>query len=192
MIFRITVLSAFLFMFVGSFTKVYGFESELGPGEGTPVFVAKKDLNVYENPTEKSRLIKGVNILKGEKIDFDQTRFRTIKPGLVNVLTTDSTTVSSYGKIDFLSRDDYSHNHKEKLITFKSGESFELLQYRAEGHYLIRIDGEVIDIHLRKNLMISSEPVTEWWVQALDKQKKPIGWVLIDEKKVRFLDCVGG
>ena len=41
-------------------------------------------------------------------------------------------------------------------------------------------------------MKISSEPVTEWWVHALDKQKKPIGWVLIDEKNVKFLNRVGG
>jgi hypothetical protein len=190
--FRITALTAFFIMFVCSFTIVYAFESELWPGEGIPVFLAKKNLKLYEEPSLNSQVIKGDTISKGEKIDFGMTRFRTIKPGKLDVLVTDSTTVSSYGAIDYLSEEDYYHSGKEKVITFKSSESFEILQYRAEGNYFFRINGEVVTFTPEKNMKISSEPVTEWWVQALDMQKKPIGWVLIDEKNIKFLNRVGG
>jgi hypothetical protein len=121
-------------------------------------------------------------------VNFGETRFRTTKSGLVNVVAPSSITVRSYGAIDFLFFDDYYFKGTDKSIVFNSGESFEFLQYRAEGEHLMRINGEVIAFIPDQNIEFSSCPVTEWWVQVVNQKKKPIGWLLIDENTVEVTD----
>jgi hypothetical protein len=65
-------------------------------------------------------------------------------------------------------------------------------QNRAEGEGFIRINGEILAFDLlvfayQKKIEVTSEPVTEWWVNVVDDKKEPIGWVLINKKTV-FLD----
>lgn len=183
-----TMFIVFIIMGAISFMQVYAFESGLWPGEGRPVLIAGVNMNPRERPAKDSRIIKKMKIRKGQKIDFKETRYRTIKSGLITVVAPSLVSVTSFGKSDFLSRDDYYNKGTEKSIELKSGDSLEFLQYRAEGDCLIKMSGEVLALPPVPNTKIASEPLTEWWVLAVDKQKNPIGWVLIDEETIEFAE----
>ncbi len=182
-----TVLLGLIMLSLMFSAKVNAFESGLWPGEGRPVFIARADLPLQESPVKNSREIPNLKILKGQKIDFKETRYRTVKSGAIIVKAPVSLSVTSYGKGDYLSSDAYYHQGLKKNIHLKSGDSLEYLQYRAEGECLIRMNGEVLAIPPHENIRIASEPLTEWWVLAVDKQKKPLGWVLIDDQTVKFV-----
>lgn len=168
--------------------RAYAFESALWPGEGRPVFIAGADLTPQERPVKDACGIPNLKILKGRKIDFTETRYRTVKSGEIVVTAAASLSVTSYGKGDYLSLEVYYQQGIQKTIHLKSGDSLEYLQYRAEGECLIRMEGEVFALPPHENIKIVSEPRTEWWVLAVDQQKKPIGWVLIDDRTVEFAE----
>ena len=183
-----TMLMVLIILGMMSFVQAYAFESGLWPGEGRPVFMARESLTLMERPAKDSRAIKKVKIPKGQKIDFKETKYRTLKSGLITVTAPSTISVTSYGKLDFLSSDDYHNKGINKSIKLKAGDSMECLQYRAEGEYFIKMNGEVLAFSPDESTRISSEPLTEWWVLAVDKQKKPLGWVLIDRKTVEFAE----
>jgi len=168
--------------------RVYAFESGLWPGEGRPVFIAGADLTLQARPVKDACGIPKLKILKGRKIDFTETRYRTVKSGEIVVTAPASLSVTSWGKTDYLSPEAYYHQGKIKTIELKSGVSLEYLQYRAEGESLIRMEGEVLSLPPHENIRIASEPRTEWWVLAVDEQKQPLGWVLIDDQTVEFAE----
>lgn len=181
-----TVLLGLILAGVMFSAQVDAFESGLWPGEGRPVFIAGADLTLQKAPVKNSREIPNLKILKGRKIDFQETRYRTVKSGAIVAKAPVSLSVTSYGKGDYLPPDAYYHQGMKKNIDLKSGDSLEYLQYRAEGECLIKLNGEVLAIPPHENIRIASEPLTEWWVLAVDKQKKPLGWILIDDKTVEF------
>ena len=183
-----TMLMVLMLLGVASFVQADAFESGLWPGEGRPVFIARQNLALHEKPEKDSVMIEKVTIRKGQKIDFKETRYRTLKSGLITVTAPSTISVTSYGRLDFLSSDDYFNKGIEKSIKLKSGDSLEYLQYRAEGECFIKMKGEVFALQPDENIQISIEPQTEWWVLAVDKQKKPLGWVLIDKKTVEFAE----
>lgn len=171
--------------------SVFAFESGLWPGEGRPVFVAKMDLNLHEKPSADSLIVKNITIPKGQKIDFIETRYRTTKSGLVKVESSFTGTARSYGSIDFLSKNDYYGKGTDTSINLKSGDTIEFLQYRAEGHGFFKMNGEILECDLsgfNEKVTVISEPVTEWWIRVVNEKKESIGWVLINEKTVEFLD----
>ncbi len=160
--------------------KDYTFESGLWPGEGRPVFIAKTDLRVFREASVKSGLANNVKIFHGKKFDFDQSVFRTIKPGTFKVTRTSTPTVTSYGVICFLSDKDYYSTGQQRSFLLRKGDSFDCLQYRAEGECIGRLNNEVVAITPEDNIVIAAEPITEWWVHAIDQNSNPLGWVLID------------
>ena len=182
--FAVGILTLLLFMVATSSVKVLAFESSMWPGEGRPVFVARTELTLYERPLRSARVVPGLKIPKGQKLDYIQTVYRTTKSGWFKVLATSSATVRSYGAVDVLSAEDYYDKGVEKTISFKSGDLVEFLQYRAEGECIARVGKEVMAFSPDENISVVAEPQTEWWIEIANKQKNPIGWVLIDKKTV--------
>lgn len=166
----------------------YDFEVGIRPGEYQPTFIAKTGLKLYKQPSTDSSIVEGIEIPEGEKIAFNETIYRTVKQGQVKVLASQSITVRSYGLIDWLSRNDYYAKGTQKSIDLKAGDTIEYLQDRAEGECFFRIDYEILAIdEYLLNVEVTSQPVTEWWVRAVDDRQNPIGWVLIDKKDVEFI-----
>lgn len=181
------VFSALSFIFL--VVKVaHSFESGLWPGEGRPSFRSRVELNLHKEPNVNSPLVKGVRIAKGAKIEFGETRYRTVKSSRIKVVAPVTVKGRSYGPTDYLSHHDYYFKYSNREFSFKVGESFECLQYRAEGEYLMRINGDVVAFTPSEGFKIESEPITEWWVSVVDKNKKVLGWILVDKKSVEFID----
>ncbi len=181
---------AFTIFFIVIFaTSAHTFESELWPEEGRPSFRALKDLRIHQRPYLSSPLVKNFKILKGQKIIFQKTIYRTVKPSRIKVVSPVKIIGQPYGPIKYLSEQEYySTSIPEKFFTFNSGDTFECMQYRAEGQYLVRINGEIVGLELTEEMELESEPEIEWWVNVINVSGKSIGWLLIQEESVEFLD----
>ncbi len=179
------------FLFLG-YLQAYAFDSELWPGEGKPTFFSKTDtLILYKEPTIKSHIMNTLKTDEGEKIDFDMTRYRNIKPGIVKTKKSVTLTGKKLGPISYLSRSEYySGKIPRKDYTFQKGDPFEYFQYRAEGSCIIRRKNEVylieycpwLDVE-DTQFTVEKEPVNEWWIRVT-KGHKPLGWLLIDKSTV--------
>jgi hypothetical protein len=172
---------------------LYAFESELWPGEGKPMFFARTNttLTLYEKPSRSSPIIKKHEIQKGEKIDYDKTRYQNVKAGIIRVQKSVTLSGRKFGTISYLSRSEYySGNIPYKDYAFQEGNSFEYLQYRAEGSCFIRWHNEVFDIDYcpwfdkeNTDFALESQPVNEWWIRVTEDHKTR-GWLLIEENLV--------
>jgi len=181
-----------IFFLCFSYLPVYAFDSGLWPGEGKPTFFSKTNtLFLYKEPTTKSPIMKEFMTGKGEKIDFDMTRYRNIRPGTIKIKKSVTLTGRNLGPISYLSRSEYySGTVPYKDYSFQEGTSFEYLQHRAEGSCFIRWRNEVYDIDYcpwfdEKNtdFALESQPVNEWWIRVT-KGHSPLGWLLIDKSTV--------
>ncbi len=169
-------------------TMVYGFESELWPGEGIPVFKANKTamVNIYDQPSGK--IIKRHQIKHKEKLTFSASRFRTSRIGKIKVMMATTVSGISFGKVKYLSQKLYESDEVDELnFSFKTGETFDYLQYRAEGACLVRYKQNVIELEYcawvgsnnNSPFTLIQEPKNEWWIKTAK------GWLLVDEN---FLD----
>jgi len=181
-----------IFFLCLSYIPAYAFDSELWPGEGKPTFFSKTNtLILYKEPTTKSPVMKKFMSVKGEKIDFDMTRYRNMRPGTIKINKSATLTGKNLGPISYLSRSEYySGKISRKNYTFKKGDSFEYLQYRAEGSCFVRWKGNVYSIEYcpwvdaeNTQFSIEKEPVNEWWIRVT-KGHNPMGWLLIDKGTV--------
>jgi len=93
------------------------------------------------------------------------------------------------GKINYLSQQGYWDSCSDgHTIPLERGDEIEYLQYRAEGTCFIRRSGYVFDIDhcpwLAENdqLVLTIEPVAESWIQVVDDQREPIGWLHVQDR----------
>lgn len=162
----------------------YGFESELWPGEGVPVFKAKKDIavNMYDKPNGK--VTKKYQFKSKEKIAYSASLYRTTKVGRVKVTSVTTLSGVNFGNIKYLSEKLYESDDVDEVdIKFKKDEVFDYLQYRAEGACLVSYKQNVIELEFcawaaggNDAFKLVREPKTEWWIKTTQ------GWLLIDEK----------
>jgi hypothetical protein len=177
------------------------FESELWPGMGVPQIAAKKThLRLHHKPSLKPRLVQTLRVEKGNLIDFDDSRHRTISPGVITVTQKGTLRARDLGRIAYLK---WSHYYNGDMIyknlEYDIGDSFHFLQYTSELSCLISwherawepvicpwiISGSISDFTM------VSVPQTEWWVRVINRKQKALGWLLVDEKvellkKTRF------
>jgi hypothetical protein len=161
------------------------FISEMWPEEGRPSFRAKINLQIHTEPNKKSPLAAAI-IKKGEIINFTSTRYVTIKPREIFVTKDiELPNATKYGKLKYLSSHDYYHSGKSVQLNLKKGQKIEILQYRAEGTYLIEYDGNVYGTEC-PICTEKTEPETEWWVMV--NIAKSQGWIIINNQNVQFLE----
>jgi hypothetical protein len=181
-----------IFFLCFSYLPVYAFDSELWPGEGKPTFFSETNtLILYEEPTTKAPIMNEFMIGKGEKINFDMTRYRNIRPGTIKTKKSVTLTGKNLGPISYLSRSEYySGKIPRKNYTFKKGDSFEYLQYRAEGSCIVKWKDDIFSIEYcpwldveNTQFTIETEPVNEWWIRVT-KGHNTLGWLLIDKSTV--------
>ena len=160
------------------------FEIDLWPGEGIPVFeAASRQLQLHELPEASSRS-QILNVSIGQRISFDDTRYRTTQAGRVRALATSRLMGRVIGKVNHLSRNDYYQvRFAAANVEVQSGTSFEYLQYRAEGNCFVRVDDNVIETWpcptIEKTMFETvAEPKTEWWIHVVNG--KAPGWLLVD------------
>lgn len=170
------------------------FESELLEGEGPSNFTAKKSpLTFYKEPSKTApSFVTGI-IKKGQEINYDQTRLITIKPGLVKANKSGQMEGRSLGDITYLSKELYYSDVPTRTVSYKKGDTFEYLHYRAEGECIIRKNKEVFEIDAcpwigapeESDLKQASKPITEEWIRVIKTDGSPIGWLVIDKETIK-------
>ncbi len=173
------------------------FESELWPGEGRPVFAAKTThLELRRSPSTASPIVTELGLKKGTKITYNLTRYRTVRPSRVTAKRAGILHGRKLGNLSYLSVDEYYGSESEwEELRYKGGDSFEYLQYRAEGSCFIKWEDGVFEVDGCPWLSdtggggfaMSSGPITEWWIRVTDKDSRPLGWLLVDENTLNFL-----
>lgn len=172
------------------------FESDLWPGEGIPVFEsAATQLSLHELPSASSKVIRRLTVKPKQRLVFDETRYRTIKPGSVTVLVSTIIKGRMLGNLARLSKADYySGKFPDTSVNVSAGDTFEYLQYRAEGTCFVRVADKIIDASLcptrGRDFRLDVEPTLEWWIQ-ITVNSKPAGWLLVTDTTVRVIDRKG-
>ena len=166
------------------------FEIDLWPGEGIPVFeAASRQLQLHELPSASSRVSQTLNVSIGQRISFDDTRYRTTQAGRIRVSVNGRLMGRMIGNVNHLSRDEYYRgNFAPANVEVQSGASFEYLQYRAEGNCFVRVDANVIETWpcptIEKTMFETvAEPKTEWWIHVVNG--KAPGWLLVIDANVK-------
>lgn len=169
------------------------FEVELWPGEGRPVFEAvAPQLRLHEYPSQSSRIVDTVTVRPRQRLSFDDTRYRTIRPGRFLVLTSTTLTGRTLGDVARVSWSDYySVKFGPARLAVKAADRIEYLQYRAEGTCFVRIGGSVIDAdpcptEKAAEFRLEAKPVTEWWIRVVEVGR-PRGWLLITNATARVI-----
>ena len=165
------------------------FETELWPEEGRPLLKALSiSLELRETPYATSEITSQVSVKIGLPIEFDITRYRTIKPGHLTALKITTIKGRSMGELSSLTKEQYySNKYKTDNYLISVGDHIEYLQYRAEGTCFVRIKSNVIDAEecpagIPKHFKTNQEPIVEWWARV--NINNSIGWILVDGKNV--------
>jgi hypothetical protein len=115
------------------------FEVDLWPGEGRPVFEAvAQQLRLRESPSESSEVLETITVRPRQRLAFDETRYRTMKPGRFFVLAATGITGRRLGDASRLSRSDYYYSGKfgPASVTVMAGETVEYFTVSGRGHLL--------------------------------------------------------
>ena len=161
------------------------FESEFWPEEGIPEFRSSTShLTLHVRPSHDAPTASELKVEPNAKIDFSGFRYRTIRPGKVVAKKSGTLTGRNLGRIGYLSRETYYDAYSESVeLPYAAGDTFEYLQYRAEGSCFIRHEGYVFDIDYcpwlggSDELALTKQPVAESWLHVVDKSGKAKGWL---------------
>jgi hypothetical protein len=187
---RLLSLLAALALFAQSPSGV--FEIELWPGEGRPQFeAATNELIIREMPSTSARIVRRLRVARGRQLAFDETRYRTIEAGHLQVLSATTVTGRILGTTRLLTRDAYySGQFPRQQVACREGDVIEYLQYRAEGTCFVVIGDQVVDADYPcpaqddGRFRVITRPKTEWWIRIV-LNRVPVGWVMVDEKTVK-------
>jgi hypothetical protein len=167
------------------------FEIELWPGEGRPRFqVLANELALREMPSPSARIVRRFSVSRGQEIIFDETRYRTIEAGRLEVLSATSVTGRVLGPIHALTGDAYCKaQFPRRAIACQAGDRIEYLQYRAEGTCFVKIAAQVIGadpcpVQDDRAFRVLAQPQTEWWIRVV-MDDAPAGWVMIDNETIK-------
>ena len=182
-----------LIALIGSFqAPAVSFETEISPGEGRLRLRATGPILVREQPDSKRPVAVTLRVPLDRDLAFDKTIYRTITPGEFRVRVVTTIAGRVLGRIDRLSREDYYRGNQPRAsVEVAPPSSVEYLQYRAEGTCFVRFNADVIDaddcptMHPGAFLLVN-EPKTELWIR-LTQDLKPVGWVLVDEKRIKVV-----
>ena len=166
------------------------FNSEILPGEGTPVYHSKVDvLTLYDEPSLKSKNHKH-KWKRGDLILYKDSRYKTVRNGKIKVVKAVAIPGRDLETAALLTSERYLIDAPDIKIQFKKGDMIDYLQERAEGGCLIRLRGRIIELEYcpwfdesNSDFKTIVEAVTEQWIRVV-KKEKPIGWLLIDDKNV--------
>jgi hypothetical protein len=173
------------------------FEVDLWPGEGRPVFEAvAQQLRLHALPSASSKVVESVRVRPKQRLAFDETRYRTIKPGRFLVLASTGITGRRLGDVSRVSRSDYyTGKFGPANVAVRAGESIEYLQYRAEGTCFVRTAGSVVDAdpcptQKEAEFRLEIKPTMEWWIHII-VAGKALGWLLVTDATAKVVDREG-
>ena len=167
------------------------FVSELWPGEGIPVLVAgARQLSLRREPSARAPANRRLAVPIGGRVQFDQTRYQTVRSGLVMLQTAMELSGRNLGSLTYLAKDDYySDKFPTESYGLQAGAKIEFLQYRAEGSCFMRLGKNVIEVNDCPDLAdprfrALSKAEVLWWVRVI-VGGKPRGWALVDGRALR-------
>lgn len=169
------------------------FETETWPGEGRPHFLAiTHEIVIRESPSSNATIIRRLPVRTGQSVAFDQTRFRTMVPGSIQVLAAGTVTGRVIGTTRLLLTREayYKGKFPQGTAEVQPGDAIEYLQYRAEGTCFVRVDGRILDAtpcpsENERRFRVVSQPATEWWIRVV-VDGEPIGWLLVEDETVKL------
>jgi hypothetical protein len=165
------------------------FETDLWPGEGVPQFEAlSKELRLHERPLSSSRITSTLMVSPGQSVDYDDTLYRTVESGRIEVLESSEIEARLIGKVNRLTKSDYySNKFKTVKRELQLKMIIEYIQYRAEGACFLGIDGQVLNMFCPGDhdpkFQILSEPKTEWWIHVVLGTSS--GWIQVSDSTVK-------
>lgn len=167
------------------------FEIELWPGEGRPRFEAVAgELAIREAPTLSAKVARRLRVTNGQQVAFDETLYRTIESGHLEVVAGINISGRFLGITRLLTRDAYYKGRfPQRAVALNEGDVVEYLQYRAEGTCFVRVADQVIDASPcpaedARAFRVMSQPKTEWWIRLV-LDRVPLGWVVVDGTTVK-------
>jgi hypothetical protein len=170
------------------------FEMALWPGEGRPVVQSVASaLELREQPVGSAKVVLKLAAIPRQRLQFDETRFRTTSPGRLLAVVATTVTGRRLGAIQALARADYySGKYPAAAVKVDAGDIVEYLQYRAEGTCFVRIAGAVIDADpcphgTGDGFRLLTEPEVEWWIRLV-ADDRPLGWLLLTDKTAVVVD----
>jgi hypothetical protein len=167
------------------------FELALWPGEGIPEFAATgAPLLLRDQPHLDARIHDTLVVSEGEPIGYEATSYQTITPARIEVLAADSISGRDFGMASTVAREEYyDPTISERSFAVGPSTILELLQHRAEGSCLIRIDGRVVEAITCPTLdgsgyRAAGEPVVSWWIYVV--RGPSAGWVEVRDDQLRL------
>jgi len=167
------------------------FEIELWPGEGRPQFQAMtNELVLRETPSTVAPIARRLPVRTGSAITFDESLYRTLEAGRVEVVAKTTLTGRLLGATRHVTSDVYYKGEfPVSTLDFAVGTSINYLQFRAEGTCFIEVTGQVMDVDPCPTeddgiFRFTRQPKTEWWIRVV-QDGKPVGWVMVDEKIIK-------
>ena len=171
------------------------FETELWPGEGRPAFEAVgRHLTLRAEPFSFAVVTSDMEVPPGQRLTFDETRYRTVASGLFQVRRTTAVAGRDLGDLTMLSRAAYYTGRFARIeLPVSAGDTVEYLQDRAEGTCFVRVRSHTIDADpcprvLPDDFETSREPTVEWWIHVIGVAS---GWVIVSGDTVRVVDRRG-
>jgi hypothetical protein len=164
-------------LFISSMSLAQVFSVGLWPNEGKPTLSSLgKPIPVFKMPSSKSAKIGDLALKKAQTINFSDAVTITLKPGLILFNKGSELKGTDYGSVTTLSRDEYYDRGTPFNEKTTKDETFEYLQYRAEGSFFIRRKGKIFALESGPKPL--SQPTIEWWVRLkLPKNKLDAGWI---------------
>jgi len=159
-------------------THASEFETDTWPGEGIPNFSAKyNSLTLHRRPAKNSEEI-SITIGGGSSIVYDRSKQITLK----SVMLTAVTEVT----------DMHCPGIEDNTPAINPGDRIEYLQYRAEGYITARVRGSICEVFVMDNVPkfkgLEMQPQTEWWLRVVDADSEVLGWLLVDDSQLNYLD----
>lgn len=170
------------------------FEIDLWPGEGRPVVEAVATrLSLRALPYSTAAVVHDLVVAPGQRLSFDSTRFQTLEPGKLRVLTPTRVQGRMLGAITHLTSDAYYAGGRPRAdVEVDAARPLEYLQYRAEGTCFVRVAGQVVDaspcpVEEQGTFTLEREPETRWWIRLVGADGRA-GWLLVSDSVARVVD----
>ena len=157
----------------GTLVTPIDFSVETWPGEGIPVFEARRVyLFLHEAPDVAAAVVDTLITYLGARVHFDSTRYQTIHPGAITVQRPATVSGRDFGERGHLTYDEYySGDHERTDIRVSPPETIAFLQHRAEGTCFVRLEKRVINadpcpVFDATTVHVEREPDVRWWIRT--------------------------
>ena len=88
--------------------------------------------------------------------------------------------------------DMYCPDIEGNTLAINPGDTIKYLQYRAEGYITAKVRDSICEVFVMDNVPkfegLEMQPKTEWWLRVVDADSSVLGWLLVDDSQINFLD----